>query len=80
MKPHSESQIADKFKMAAITDKYHVTKHFKMMMFFNWCVQMHVYSTDRYSQANSHEIFEPLTYSLHSMTADNLFATQYDSG
>ena len=35
-----------KFKMAAIIDQNHVTKHFKMMMFFNFCVSMHVYSTE----------------------------------
>ena len=44
IKLHSGSKTADKFKMADITHLYHVTKHF-MMMFFNCCIQLHVYST-----------------------------------
>ena len=35
MKPQFGSIIADKIKMAAIMDQNDVTKHFKMMMFFN---------------------------------------------
>ena len=42
---HSGSKIADTFKMVAIIDQTDVTKHYKMMMFFNCCVWMHVYST-----------------------------------
>ena len=38
MKPYSESKIVEKFKMAAMVDQNDVTKHFKMMMFFNCCV------------------------------------------
>ena len=34
-----------KFNMAAFIDQNHVTKHFKMMMFFDCCVRMHVYSS-----------------------------------
>ena len=44
MKPHSGSNIVNKFKMTAIIDQNDVTKHFKMMTFFNCCVGMHVYS------------------------------------
>ena len=49
IKPHTGSKIANKLKIMAITDKYHVTKHFKMIMFFNCCVQMHVYSIEWYN-------------------------------
>ena len=45
-KPPTGSKIADKLKMAAVKDKYHVTKNFEMMNFFNCFVQMHGYSTE----------------------------------
>ena len=46
MKLHTESKIADKFKIAAIVDQNHETKHIKIMMYFNCCVRMHVFSTE----------------------------------
>ena len=35
MKLHTGMNIADKVKMTIITEQNHVTKHIKMMMFFN---------------------------------------------
>ena len=69
-KPHSGSKIANNFELVGVIDKYYVTKRFKMMMFFNCCVRMQVYSIEGSSQSNLNEMFEPLTHSLHGMRAD----------
>ena len=46
MKRHSGSKIADKFKMTAMIDQNDETKPFKIRMFFNCCVRLHVYFTE----------------------------------
>ena len=58
-----------KFKMSAIINKYHVARHFKMMKFFNCCVQICVYFTEGYSEG----------YNLiqWDVSTASIFATQY---